>query len=261
MVLFFTLPPDSIAYPYVLVNANNPEHGLSYIKKHVGDVRKVIVDSGVEMFRDPRVKDYPEGWIAKLKTLYMRVKSLLPKAEVYATVPDYPDDYHPKSLWIHDKITNVERTVENILHATEKYPNVKWLIPIQGHYMKPRSVVRTLVLLREHEWNFGKYDYYAVANLCTEVHTMVLRHTVAHVYGWFMENLGYVPRLHVFGPKIKALPYIKRYIYSFDSMAWTRPVNQKLHRKHPYSAKNTEQRKLFFMEYLKHLKQQGVVTE
>ena len=44
-------------------------------------------------------------------------------------------------------------------------------------------------------------------------------------------------------------------IFSWDSMAWTRPVSKELHDKHPYSAKTEEQRELFFIEYLKSSKE------
>ena len=189
------------------------------------------------------------------------MKNLLRKAEIYVTIPDYPDDYHPKNLWISENKTNIERTIENILYAIEKYPNVKWLIPIQGHNRKPKSLIRFLNLLKEHGFDFEKYDYYAVANLCVERNVEIIKFGVQYVYSWFKENLGYVPKLHVFGLKINALKYIKHFIFSFDSMAWTRPVSSMLHSKYPFSCKNEKQRELFFAEYIKVLKKYGVEVE
>jgi hypothetical protein len=57
-VRFFTLPPSGVYWPYVLINANRPERGLRYLRRW-GRVEVVIVDSGVEIFRDPSVRDYP----------------------------------------------------------------------------------------------------------------------------------------------------------------------------------------------------------
>jgi len=257
VVLFFTLPPWRIPWPYILVNNQHPEYGLRYLLRygHWKHVRKIIIDSGVEIFRNPNVKEYPGGpktHIHRQYLLYLRIKKIVPKAEVYVVVPDYCDDYNPGNLWVNGR-TNIERTVENILYATEKY-NVEWLIPIQGHYMKPRTVLKCLELLKEHGFEFEKHDYYAVAPTCIIPYEHILKHTVMYVWRWFKDNLGYVPRLHVFGPKLPALKYIRNYIYSFDTMAWTRPVELGLHKKYPYSAKNERQRELFFLKYVENLR-------
>ena len=259
---FFTLPPIEVSWPYILLNANRPN--LGYVVKHRRNIKSVIIDSGIEIFRNPCIKDYSGGFKSqahRLYLLYRRVKNVLPSAEIYVTVPDYCDDYNPCSLWLSDKVTNIERTVESIMYATEKYSDVEWLIPIQGHWRKPKTLVKCLNMLREHGFEFEKHDYYAVANLCVEVDMSVLRHSVLYVWGWFMEKLGYVPRLHVFGPKIRALPFIKNYIYSFDSMAWTRPVNSKLHSRFPFSAKTEEQRILFFKEYVRYLREKRIIED
>ena len=263
MVIFYTLPPWRISYPYILVNNQHPECGLRYLIRynHRKEVKKIIIDSGIEIFRNPKVKDYPGGGKAQITRqymLYMKIKSLVPHAEVYAVIPDYCDDYHPCSLWLNDKITNIERTTENIMYAVEKYMNVSWLIPIQGHNRNPKSVLRALNLLKEHGFDFEKYDYYGIANLCVERSSLIMKFTVQYAYTWFKENLDHVPKIHVFGPKLPSLKLIKQYIYSFDSMAWTRPVEQGLHRKHPYSAKTEQQRELFFRKYLEVLRKYGV---
>jgi len=255
MVIFFTLPPWRISYPYILINNQHPEYGLRYLIRynHRKEVKKIIIDSGIEIFRNKNIKDYPGGGKAQITRqyiLYSKIRKIVPHAEVYAVVPDYCDDYHPKNLWLDEKITNIERTTENILYAVEKYSNVKWLIPIQGHYMKPKTVMKALEQLKEHGFDFEKFGYYAVAPTCILLDVNLLKFTVAYAYSWFKQNLGYVPKIHVFGPKLKAIPYIKQYIYSFDSMAWTRPVEQGLHKKHPYSAKTEQQRELFFKKYL-----------
>jgi hypothetical protein len=65
MIKFFTTPPKP--YPYILINAKNPD--FSYLNS----ASEVIIDSGVEMFRDPSVKDYPEDWERRLVNLTTRL--------------------------------------------------------------------------------------------------------------------------------------------------------------------------------------------
>lgn len=260
MVVFYTLPPSGMPYPFIIINNNRPGVGLRYIRKHRDAVRGVIIDSGVEVFRDARVKDYPGGsavHIARQALLYRKLRSLLPKAEIYATVPDYPDDYHHRSLWLSDEVTNIERTVENVMLAVERYRDVRWLIPVQGHYKSPKSTLRALALLREHGFDFVKYDYYGIANLCVEQDENLIFYTVRYVSTWFRER-GLIPRLHIFGLKIRALRYVSSVIYSFDSTAWTKPVNSKVYMARNASCKNERERELFFCEYLRVLRNYSV---
>ena len=80
-IKFFTRPPDSVLWSYVLINAHRPDWGLRYLKKWGTGVREVIVDSGVEIFRDRNVKDYPGGYRAQAKrvlAIAKRVKDLCP---------------------------------------------------------------------------------------------------------------------------------------------------------------------------------------
>ncbi len=119
--LFYTLPPIYIPYPFILINANNPN--INYIVKNRDFIESVIIDSGVEIFRDPSIKDYPSNHFEKLVRLYKRVKNICRDCNVYVTIPDYPDDYNPKALWINNK-TNIERTLDNILYALNSYSEV-----------------------------------------------------------------------------------------------------------------------------------------
>ncbi len=220
MVRFYTLPPLEIPYPYVLINANRPENGLRYIVRHRDIIESVIIDSGVEIFRDPSVKDYPPNHFEHLVSLYKRVRSYVSGVEIYVTVPDYPDDYYHRSLWISDEITNIERTLENIKYALTSYPEVKWLIPVQGHYEKPSSIVYALELYQKHDVPLD--DYIALANLCVSRKCSVIQRTISLAYYWLVRN-GYEADIHVFGPSVSCLRHAKKMVYSFDSMAWTKP--------------------------------------
>jgi len=236
---FYTLPP--IPWPYVLINANRPK--VEYVRKHRRDIKSVIIDSGVEIFRDPSVKDYPRGWFTRLINLYGIVKSYVD--EVYVTVPDFPDDYNPRSLWIDGK-TNIERTVDNIVYALDHYGFVNWLIPVQGHNRDPRSIERSVGLLEE-AGVLQKKDYYAIANLCVEPRTDIIAKTVSIARGLLPNK-----KIHVFGIKLEALKYVGHLIDSFDSFAWTRPVTRRIIKKrHSYRTK--EEAILFFEKWVRRL--------
>ena len=266
MVRFYTLPPWDVDYPYILVNNQHPEYGLRYLvhyNKHKV-VKAVIIDSGVEIFKNPRVRDYPGGYkvhIRRQVTLYDKLRGLLKGREILVTVPDYPDDYHHQSLWLSKDYTNIERTIDSIMYAIDNYPDIPWLIPLQGHNKRPRSLLRMLSGLEERGFDFKKYRAYAIANLCVERRCDIMDFSVKYVYYWFLHNQGYKPWIHIFGPKLNCVKNVLSYIDSFDSMAWTRPVELGLHKNYPWSAKNGYERKLFFQTYLKRLKELGIEVE
>jgi len=235
MVKLFTTPPEP--YPYVLINVRRPS--FAYLKY----AEEVLIDSGVEIFRDPLVKDYPKGWERRVVKTYLKARAIVGRKPVYVTVPDYPDDYHPRSLWLSEELTNIERTVENVLRYTEKYSWIPWLIPVQGWHKKPESVLRSIRLYREYGI-IDEFDYFAVGNLCVEPDVAIIYKTVDIVR---RELPG--KRIHVFGLKLAALRKVHRLIDSFDSTAWTRPVSRKLGAN--WSCKNKEERVRFFREWLR----------
>lgn len=227
---FYTLPPLEVPYPYVIINANRPEPGLRYIARHWAIIDSVIIDSGVEIFRDPKVREYPGGparWIERLVALYRRVRAIVPGADVYVTVPDYPDDYHPRSLWLSEERTNIERTIDNILLALEFYPDIGWLIPIQGHYEDPKSIVAAMEKYEKAgilEWAAGNTHYIAIANLCVSKKCSTIARTLALAHNWLLQHgLRAKLRIHVFGPAASCVRRAKQYIDSWDSTAWTKP--------------------------------------
>ena len=237
---FYTLPPVEVSYGYILMNANRPSAGLKYIKSHLKVVKSVIIDSGIEIFRNPNVRDYPEGHIHRLVLLYDRVRRLVP--EVYVTCPDYCDDYNPGSLWVSDRVTNIERTLLNVEECVSRYPNVNWLIPIQGHYRSPNSVIKCIKYY--DEWGIvDKYDYFAIANLCTERRHDVIIQTIKTVRFYLYDK-----KIHVFGLDLDVALKVKDIIYSFDSMAWTFP-----RRRGKSSCRNKKERIEYFKEFIARL--------
>jgi len=209
------------------------------------------------MFRDPKIKEYPSGnrgWIFRIANIYKYVKNIVPNAEVYATCPDYPDDYHHKSLWTSESVTNIERTVENVRICTSEFKDVNWLIPVQGWAEDPRSLLRSLEYYRDMGV-LDRYRFYAVANLCIERDDDIIVSSLILVRSFFKE-IGILDdvKIHVFGMKIQTLRRVKNMIYSFDSTAWSRPVDRIVRMIRNASAKNESERNIFFCEYIKRLK-------
>jgi len=248
---FFTLPPQSISHPFIIINANKPNY--SYLKKHKQAIQEVIIDSGIEIFRNPKVKDYPPFHLFKMRKIFYKVKRIT-QAQVWATIPDYCDDYNPKSLWLSEEITNIERTTMNIEKAINEYPDVNWLIPIQGWNRDPPSLQRSINQLEEGGI-IDDYDYFALGNLCVEPNAKIIYETVKEAYS----RLPREKKIHIFGLKLRALPLVSSYIHSFDSLAWTRPVDQSVMVKGKsryigWSCKTTEERERFFLRWLKRFK-------
>jgi len=213
-------------------------------------VRFVIIDSGVEIFRDGKRKEYPGGpehWITHIRSLYRHVAATAGDAVVYATCPDYPDDYAPRALWLSEEVTNIERSVDN-LERCLRYADVRWLAPIQGHHRDPASLLRALELMRSRGL-LERFDLFGIANLCTENSRDIISRAVKYVRHWFARELGRAPRIHVFGMKIGALSRVRGLVWSFDSTAWTRPLTGKLCRRGKWSAKNEAEKELYFCVY------------
>jgi len=234
VVKLFTSPPRP--YPYVLINVIHPKFSL------LRYAEEAIIDSGVEIFRNPDTRDYPRDHISRLIKVYMRVKAIMRDKPIYVTCPDYPDDYNPRSLWISEDYTNIERTVDNVLKYTEKYRFIPWLIPIQGWNRRPESVLRCIRLYREHGI-IDRFDYFAIGNLCVEPDVKIIYKTVRLVRDELPDK-----RIHVFGLKLSALRKVFHMIDSFDTMAWTRPVDNGLGVNH--SCKTKEERIMFFERWL-----------
>jgi len=237
--LFFTAPP--IPYPYILVNAHNPTAGLHSLRISRKQVRMVILDSGIEIFRDPNIKDYPSNWPDRLLKLYRKIKSIASQATVYAVAPDYCDDYHPGSLWLSPEQTNIERTVQNAIFYTEKFPQVNWILSIQGWYQDPQSPLHCIKLYKEYGL-LKDFEYFAIGNICVDLETIkkILLIVINHLQS---------KRLHVFDLKLRVLPAVQALIFSFDSFAWTRPINkEKLGAN--WSCKTQEERIRFFKAWL-----------
>lgn len=222
MLKFFTLPPINVHWPYILVNANRPENGIRYLR-HLPDfvwyynvkdyIKEVLIDAGVEVFRYG-ITEYPEGWkrrIEKIVDLYYELKSF-PIGTVWVVCPDYPSDYE-----MLPEYPNIEKTVRNVLYCIDNYPEVPWVIPVQGKREKPDSILDCIKYYEE----FGitkRYDYFAIANLCVSRSNATIVNTIRIARDRLRNK-----KLHAFGLKMQGLAKVWRMINSADTMAWSRP--------------------------------------
>jgi hypothetical protein len=234
LLKLFTNPPRP--YPYILINVLKPK--FSFLKY----AEEVIIDSGIEIFRNPNIKDYPKDHISRLIKVYLKVRSIVHPKPIHVTCPDYCDDYHPKALWISEDYTNIERTIENVLKYTERFDWIPWLPVIQGWNKNPDSVLRCIKLYRQHGL-LDKFNYFAVGNLCVEPDVTVICKTIRLVRKALPNH-----KLHVFGLKLNAIKKTFGLIDSCDTMAWTRPVDSKLNAN--YSCKSQQERVSFFNRWL-----------
>jgi hypothetical protein len=155
-------------YPYIIVNIFD-ETSFKYINPK--SAKSVIIDSGVHtVFHKRGLKEYPGGyqaWIQKAVKWWEFVRTII--SDVYAVVPDYPSDYENNPI-----ADNVERTIRNIEYAVVKYPDVRWIIPIQGKKDDVVSVVKTFDYVADMGV-LDRYDYVAVAPTCTTHSVRFLR--------------------------------------------------------------------------------------
>jgi hypothetical protein len=217
-MIIYTRPPypsymtrPETAYPYVLVNAYD-ESTLRYVTPQSAPyIRSVLLDSGVHsVFHRLELKEYPGGyqtWIDRVYNMWRRVASLV--AESYVVIPDYPADYDNNPIE-----DNVERTMRNIEYAVKKYPNAKWIIPIQGKKDDVVSVVKSFEYLRDLGL-ITQYTYIAVAPTSTKNDLQFLR-DIAVIIWRRVKQMKISVQVHMFGITIKAWPYVVQYIDSTD---------------------------------------------
>jgi len=242
MVIFFTIPPMSINWPWILVNQFNvfsetaqiswsadgkrivikvDSYGWNYLLSHKQAVELVLLDSGVErLFRRPEpAQDYPPEYERLWLRNVERLTKLFGKDRVIVVIPDYPDDYvnvwgRPHVLWKDGK-DNIERTIENIIHYWDKYCTklgLQCLVPVQGYFENPASISKSVKLL--HEYGIlGEAKYFGVANLCTTKRSTV----IAEEARIARSLLGNEKWIHVFGPSLSAVKDLVRHVDSFDT--------------------------------------------
>ena len=160
-VVIYTRPPyPDIKYPYIITNLFDE---TSFRYAYAPGVKSVIIDSGVySIFSRLSLKEYPGGymrWMHKAATWWHKIKTVVP--DTYATIPDYPADY-PHNI-VED---NIEKTIRNIEYAVKRYPDIRWIIPIQGRYNDILSMIKMFEYIAD-SGILDTYSYTAIANVCT----------------------------------------------------------------------------------------------
>ena len=207
MIIYSRPPYPPIAYPYLLLSVTDRSS-----EKHVKPgVRCAIIDSGVfRVFHELSRTEYPGGyrhWIHRVASFWYYVSRYIPDA--YAVIPDYPADYRHNPL-----PQNMERTLRNIEHALDRFPDVRWLVPVQGLPDSVSSVVRFINTLKGRGLLRG--DYVAVAPTCVTRSAEHLRRLAvvarAHLPGY---------RIHMFGVIRSAWDKVRDHVYSVDSIIYS----------------------------------------
>jgi len=218
-----------MAYPYLLLNAYDGTT-LSYVNKNSARfIKSVIIDAGVHsIFHRLELDEYPGGyvaWIAKAVSLWRMVSRYV--EESYAVIPDYPADYDNNPI-----DDNVERTFRNIEYATKRYPDVKWIIPLQGKKDDVVSVVKSFEYVRDVGL-LERYGYVAVAPTYTTRNLKFLRDVAQIIWKRVkqFEKSGQYVKIHMFGVTVKAWKDIAYYVDSTDAIAgniWCKPLIGKM---------------------------------
>jgi len=244
MIIYSRPPYPDIYYPYLILSATD-KSTEKYVRTDWG-IRYIIIDSGVyRVFHKDSRTEYPGGykyWVDKVASLWVYASKFV--KNVYVTIPDYPADYP------HNPVPqNIERTIRNIEYALEKYPNVKWLVPIQGLPNSLSSVVRTIRVLKEG--GLLKSDYVAIAPTCVTRNTEFLRR-LALTVRTHLPNY----KIHMFGVIKRSWDRIKDYVFSVDTVTYAFYCSRLFKRKF---CLNTKENIIGWLLFLRDLVEGGYV--
>ena len=235
---FYTLPPDVYAdYPWLLVNFFNRKKLERFRFKHA------ILDSGVNrIFFNWKRDDYP-AWVLNRIAFVAQQLSEIYRGRLWVTIPDYPDDYYPGT--VRDNIDRTLRNIERFLPVE----GVEWLPVIQCRYHDIFSFYESC---EEVKKLIGEdYPRIAIGTVCKSRKLSFIVNCCKIARKYFPNS-----HIHAFGLTLKALPKVKDYIDSWDSLAWTYPRESG-----GASCKNLSERQKFFYIYLKRIKMLGIEPE
>jgi len=191
-----------------------------------------IIDSGVMIFVQKNVKDYPKSFM-KSYDFHARQFTAIYDKRVWVAIPDYPDDYNPGQFG-----DNIEKTLKNIEHFIT-IDNVNWLPVIPSRYKNRFSYLYSCEKTKEL---IGDYPQVAIGTVCKCNEISFIEYCAKVTRKTFPKTW-----IHAFGLTLRAIPKVKDCIDSFDSMAWTFP------RTSGHSAKNNRELQQYFKAYLKRL--------
>ncbi|MEM5831557.1 MAG: hypothetical protein QXO40_05135 [Candidatus Aenigmatarchaeota archaeon] len=217
ITLFLTPITEKIAR-----NVENVIFNIHYLTKYPNDIKRcfyakrVILDSGIApFFEKMKLKEYPKEYLENYYfyaiKIARKIKEKNPECIIWVVIPDYPADVPDNPIE-----NNVERTIENWLRF--KDINTKdiftWMPSLQAKKLDIESFLYSIKKFKEI---FGEnYPVAGIGSICKwkdvkliEKYCRIARENLPNTW------------LHGFGPTVKALKYIWRYINSFDSITIT----------------------------------------
>ena len=227
---FYTLPPNGVNHPYLLVNRKN--YRILFKRKF----KHAIIDTGVMDFQNPKTREYPKNFLKNWIKTARQLQRIF-KGKTWIVIPDYPDDYHPGQFG-----DNVAKTLRNIKLFLNQAPDVNWLVSIQSRFLDRFSFFESCQRTREI---VGDYPRIAIGTVC-KCNKLDFIIYCCKVTRKIFPNSW----VHAFGLTLKALPKVAHLIDSFDSMAWTFPRKSGGH-----SCRNVHERIKYFHAYMTRLKQ------
>lgn len=226
---FYTLPPRLTPWPYLLFNPNNIKEMNRRKWNHC------ILDSGIEMFLDPSIKDYSPSFLHRWKGL-SRIKTDIHGEKIWITIPDYCDDLVPGSLG-----DNVKRTLDNIENFIT-VDDVNWLVVLQARYLNTLSFLESIQGVKDL---LGQYPRIAIGTVCKCRKLSFIEKCAKLARAHFPNSW-----IHMFGLPLNALPRVKEHVDSFDSLAYTFT-----RRRSEGCATTHDQKRRYFKEYVERMKE------
>ena len=199
---FYTTPRYGFDWGFIIANHNFVNSRLlntTVLFQHG------IFDCGIEAMT--KTGEYPSNHI---ENHVAKAYELLEKhgyEKVWVTIPDYCDDVNTGVC-----PGSVEKTIANNQHFPDEYPEINWLPVLQAKYLDKKSFMRSIDAMKETDHN---PPHLAIGTVCKTNNlkfikwcAMTSRHHFPHTW------------LHGFGVSLKALPFLRFYWNSWDSLAW-----------------------------------------
>jgi hypothetical protein len=199
-------------------NCENVIFNVWYLTKYPTDIRRcysaknILLDSGISpIFERMKLKEYPQEYLENyhvyVQKIVRRIKQNNPTCKVFAVIPDYPADLPDNP--IND---NVEKTIKNWIKFKDiPSKDFIWMPSLQAKKLDFESFKYSIEKFKEI---FGEnYQIAGIGSVCKWKNVRVIE-KYCKIARKKLTNTW----LHAFGPTIKALPYIWKYINSFDSI-------------------------------------------
>ena len=196
MIRFYTLPPNGVEYPYLLVNPRT--YRQLFKRKFI----HAILDCGVEIFRFSDRTEYPKSFLKNWKYKAKYLTEIFGD-RLWVTIPDYPDDLARQFNGI-----NVEKTLRNVEEFIS-FDGVNWLVPLQSQFLNPLSFFESCQKTKEL---IGDYPYIAIGTVCKTNKLKFIEYCCKVARKFFPKS-----HIHAFGLTLRALPRVIRTLSSWDS--------------------------------------------